>query len=122
VRVCQFRHTGWASSYSVKSLDSQTKLQPLRFRTPAFGANMSHAVRCRVTNVECPMNEEALNMSLRKFLKIVGVTSQQEIEKAIRAAVADGRLKGNETVSAQMVLTIGKVGLTHKIDGEIMLG
>ncbi|MGB8142828.1 MAG: DUF6494 family protein, partial [Pseudolabrys sp.] len=68
------------------------------------------------------MNEEALNMSLRKFLKIVGVTSQQEIEKAIRAAVADGRLKGNETVSAQMVLTIGKVGLTHKIDGEIMLG
>ena len=68
------------------------------------------------------MNEEALNMSLRKFLKIVGVTSQQEIEKAIRAAVADGRLKGNETVSAQMVLTICKVGLTHKIDGEIMLG
>ncbi len=43
------------------------------------------------------MNEEALNMSLRKFLKVVGVTSQQEIEKAIRAALADGRLKGNET-------------------------
>jgi hypothetical protein len=68
------------------------------------------------------MNEEALNMSLRKFLKIVGVTSQQEIEKAIRAAIADGRLKGYETVGAQMVLTIGKIGLTHKIDGEIALG
>ena len=54
------------------------------------------------------MNEEALNMSLRKFLKAVGVTSQQEIEKAIRAAVADGRLKGNEQLTAQMVLTIGK--------------
>ncbi|HVI12804.1 MAG TPA: DUF6494 family protein [Pseudolabrys sp.] len=67
------------------------------------------------------MNEEALNMSLRKFLKVVGVTSQQEIEKAIRAAVADGRLKGNETISAQMVLTIGKVGLSHKMDGEIAL-
>ena len=53
------------------------------------------------------MNEEALNMSLRKFLKVVGVTSQQEIEKAIRAAVADGRLKGAKTVEAQMVLTIG---------------
>ena len=39
------------------------------------------------------MKEEALNMSLRKFLKVVGVTSQQEIEKAIRAAVADGRLE-----------------------------
>ena len=68
------------------------------------------------------MNEEALNMSLRKFLKVVGVTSQQEIEKAIRAAVADGRLKGNETINAQMVLTIGKSGLNHKVDGEIILG
>jgi hypothetical protein len=67
------------------------------------------------------MNEEALNMSLRKFLKAVGVTSQQEIEKAIRAAVADGRLKGTETISAQMVLSIGKIGLNHKVDGEIKL-
>ena len=67
------------------------------------------------------MNEEALNMSLRKFLKVVGVTSQQEIEKAIRAAVAGGKLKGNETVQAQMVLTIGEVGLNHKVDGEIEL-
>ena len=65
------------------------------------------------------MNEEALNMSLRKFLKIVGVTSQQEIEKAIRAAVADGRLKGKKSVAAQMVLTIGEVSLTHKVDGTI---
>jgi hypothetical protein len=68
------------------------------------------------------MNEESLNMSLRKFLKVVGVTSQQEIEKAIRAAVADGRLKGNETINAQMVLTIGKIGLNHKVDGQIELG
>ena len=68
------------------------------------------------------MNEEALNMSLRKFLKVVGVTSQQEIEKAIRAAVADGRLKGNETINAEMVLTIGTVGLNHKVNGEIELG
>jgi hypothetical protein len=68
------------------------------------------------------MNEEALNISLRKFLKEVGVTSQREIETAIRAAVADGRLKGNETVQAQMVLTIGKIGLTHKVDGDLKLG
>jgi len=67
------------------------------------------------------MNEEALNMSLRKFLKVVGVTSQQEIEKAIRAAVADGRIKSTEALSAQMVLTIGKVGLSHKINGTIEL-
>ena len=67
------------------------------------------------------MNEEALNSSLRKFLKVVGVTSQREIEQAIRAAVADGRLKGNEALSAQVVLTIDKAGLSHKIDGTIEL-
>jgi hypothetical protein len=67
------------------------------------------------------MNEEALNTSLRKFLKVVGVTSQREIEKAIREAIADGRLKGSETLSANVVLTIDKVGLTHTIDGTIDL-
>lgn len=67
------------------------------------------------------MNDEALNMSLRKFLKVVGVTSQQEIEKTIRAALADGRLKGDEKLSAKMVLTIEKVGLNHTIDGTIAL-
>jgi hypothetical protein len=79
-------------------------------------------IRAAFTNYQEPaMNEEALNMSLRKFLKVVGVTSQQEIEKAIRAAVADGRLKGNETLSAKMVLTIDKVGLNHKVEGTIEL-
>jgi hypothetical protein len=75
----------------------------------------------RTTQQEPAMNEEAFNMSMRKFLKAVGVTSQQELEKAVRAAVADGRLKGNEALSAQMVLTIGKVSLTHKVDGTIEL-
>ena len=67
------------------------------------------------------MDEEVLNTSLRKFLKVVGVTSQREIEKAIRAAVADGRLKGNEAVKAKIVLTIDQAGLSHTIDGTIEL-
>ena len=67
------------------------------------------------------MNEDKFNMSMRKFLKVVGVTSQQEIEKAVRAAVAAGKLKGNETLNAEMVLTIGPVSLRHKVDGEIEL-
>jgi hypothetical protein len=70
---------------------------------------------------ERAMNEEALNTSLRKFLKVVGVTSQREIENAIRAAVTDGRLKGNEALSAQMVLTIGEIGLDHAVEGTIEL-
>jgi len=68
------------------------------------------------------MNEEAFNMSMRKFLKVVGVTSQQEIEKAIRAAVEAGKLKGTETLKVKAVLTIEAAGLNHKVDGEIELG
>jgi len=67
------------------------------------------------------MNEDALNVSLRKFLKTVGVTSQREIENAIRQAVADGRIKGNEKLPARMTLTIDQVALTYKIDGTIAL-
>ena len=67
------------------------------------------------------MNEDVLNTSIRKFLKKVGITSQREIEATIRAAIADGRLKGNEALPANMVLTLGKVGLNFKIDGTIEL-
>jgi hypothetical protein len=65
------------------------------------------------------MNEDALNASLRKFLKTVGVTSQREIEKAIRDSAASGRLKGKGPLKARMVLTIEAVGLDHTIDGSI---
>jgi hypothetical protein len=70
---------------------------------------------------EAMMNEEALNASLRKFLRTVGVTSQQEIEKAVRAAVQDGRIEGNAVLPAKMVLTIDGVGLNYTIDGSIEL-
>jgi hypothetical protein len=70
---------------------------------------------------EILMNEETFNTSLRKYLRTVGVTSQQEIEKAVTAAIADGRLKGSETLKAQMVLTIGDIALTHKVEATIEL-
>lgn len=62
------------------------------------------------------MSDEAFNMSMRKFLKQVGVTSQQEIEKAIRAA------KPGSLVKAKVVLTIEEVGLEHVVEGEIEAG
>ena len=68
------------------------------------------------------MNEDAFNASLRKFLKKVGITSQREIEKAVRDALAAGRLKGHEKLPARMVLTIGGISLSHEIDDEIELG
>ena len=67
------------------------------------------------------MNEDAFNMALRKFLKQVGVTSQREIEQAVRAAVADGRLKGDETLPAKVVLTVGGIDLEHEIKSDITL-
>jgi hypothetical protein len=73
-------------------------------------------------NQETIMNEEIFNNSLRKFLKQVGITSQREVEKAVRDALAGGRLKGHEKLPAKMVLTLGGVSLSHEISGEIDLG
>ncbi len=67
------------------------------------------------------MNEDVFNMSVRKFLKKVGVTSQREIEKAVRAAIDSGQLKGTETLQAEVVLTVNGVALTEKIGGKIEL-
>ena len=67
------------------------------------------------------MNQESFNLELRKFLKDVGVTSQRAVEQAVGRALADGRLKGNETLSARMVLTIDGLDLTHEIKGSMAL-
>ena len=68
------------------------------------------------------MNEDVFKTSLRGFLKKVGITSQREIEKAVRDAVAAGRLKGNEKLPARMVLTVGGISLSHEVTEEIELG
>jgi len=62
------------------------------------------------------MNEDAFNMSMRKFLKQVGVTSQQQIEQAIRAASPTGPVK------VHAVITIPELGLEHVVEGEIATG
>ena len=68
------------------------------------------------------MDEDRFNMEVRKFLKIVGVTSQREIENAVRQALAAGRIKGNAKLKAKVVLNIAAVDLKHEIDGDIALG
>jgi hypothetical protein len=68
------------------------------------------------------MNEDTFNMEVRKFLKVVGVTSQREIELAVRKALADGKLKVNATLDAKVLLTIPGIGLEHRIDGKIKTG
>jgi ribosomal protein L1 len=67
------------------------------------------------------MNEDVFNMSLRKFLKKVGVTSQREIEKAVRAAVDEGRLSGKEKLNVVVSLKVEGLKLAEQIEGRIEL-
>jgi Family of unknown function (DUF6494) len=67
------------------------------------------------------MDEETFNLSLRKFLKTVGVNSQREIEHAVAKAIDTGQLKGNEAFAVKMRLTDEKLGLDVTFDGEIRL-
>ncbi len=63
------------------------------------------------------MNEERFNMSLRKFLKQVGVTSQREIEEIVRGGKVDGK-----SLKVKVVLTAEGTDLNHVVDGDIELG
>ncbi|MGB8857170.1 MAG: DUF6494 family protein [Burkholderiales bacterium] len=67
------------------------------------------------------MDEETFNLSIRKFLKMVGVNSQREIEQAVAKAIADGAVKGTETFPAKVVLEVAGLKLNVKFDGEIRL-
>jgi hypothetical protein len=67
------------------------------------------------------MNEETFNLSIRKFLKMVGISSQREIERAVASAIADGRIKGTETFPATVTLEIGGLALRATFDGNIEL-
>ena len=67
------------------------------------------------------MNEETLNLSIRKFLKTVGVNSQREIEQAVARAIAGGAISGKETFPARMTLEIAGLKVTAKFDGDIRL-
>ncbi|BCH15348.1 MAG: hypothetical protein E5Y63_17745 [Mesorhizobium sp.] len=64
------------------------------------------------------METDPFNVSMRKFLKQVGVTSQQAIEKA----VADAGLKGQGRLTVRAVITAERAGLHHVVEGDIDLG
>ncbi len=67
------------------------------------------------------MDEDKFNIELRKFLKKLGITSQREIENAVRAAVDDGRLQGNETLPVKATVTIEALDMETVVDGDIRL-
>lgn len=67
------------------------------------------------------MDDDVLNLQIRKFLKNVGITSQREIETAVRMAIDEGRLKGTETIKATITLNVAALGINKIIEGEIGL-
>ena len=67
------------------------------------------------------MNQDTFNMSIRKFLKHVGVHSQREIEAAVERAIKSGKLKGNEKLPAKMTLTVGGIDVQVAFDDTIAL-
>ena len=67
------------------------------------------------------LDEEKFNLEIRKFLKVVGITSQREIEKAIREAVAAGRLAPGSTVAAKVTLQLPELGIEHVISEDLRL-
>jgi hypothetical protein len=68
------------------------------------------------------MDEDAFNLSTRKFLKKLGVTSQREIELGLRDAVESGRLEGNERLPARAVVSVDGLEQEIVVEGEISLG
>lgn len=67
------------------------------------------------------LDEEKFNLEIRKFLKKVGISSQREIEQAVREGLENGQLKGGEHLNARMTLDIAGLKLHYTIDGEIAL-
>jgi hypothetical protein len=67
------------------------------------------------------MNEETLNLSIRKFLKMVGINSQREIEQAVARAIADGSIAGSESFPAFVTLGVAGLKIDVRFDGEIRL-
>jgi hypothetical protein len=70
---------------------------------------------------EVSMNEETFNLSIRKFLKLVGVNSQRAIEQAVDRAMVDGVIQGTESFPATVTLEVAGLKLNVKFDGEIKL-
>ena len=67
------------------------------------------------------MNTDAFNMSIRKFLKMVGVNSQREIEQAVQKALEAKRIQGTETFAALVTLEIPTLGVKVPFTGDIKL-
>jgi hypothetical protein len=98
-----------AHAYSGRARTAAAQVRDSRH--PAGAGPLSEAI----------MNEETFNLSVRKFLKMVGVNSQREIEQGVAKTIAAGTITGTETLAATMTLRISGLQLEVRFDGEIQL-
>ena len=77
--------------------------------------------RERLQSLEIRMEQETFNLSIRKFLKLVGISSQREIEQAVTKALATGAIKGTERFPCRMTLEVAGLKINATFDGEIKL-
>ena len=67
------------------------------------------------------MDQDALNMEIRRFLKQVGVTSQREIERAINKSVTAGTITDGVTIAITATITAPEIGLKHGVEGQLKI-
>jgi hypothetical protein len=67
------------------------------------------------------LGDKALKASIDRFFKTVSFTAQSEIEKAVRAAIASGKIEGHETFTAAVALSSEKIGLNITVYSKIEL-
>jgi hypothetical protein len=117
--AAQFPHYRWHDAVNAASQSTQGKADII-VNIPRRADN-PHCKLHRSNQWENPMNEEALNLSIRKFLKTVGVSSQREIEHAVAKAAAAGTLTGTESFPATMTLEIVGLKVNVAFSGDITL-
>ena len=77
--------------------------------------------RSNEINWTIAMNEESLNMQIRKFLKKVGISSQREIESAVREAADSGKVNTGDKIPVTMTLTVESLGISLMIEDDIRI-
>ena len=67
------------------------------------------------------MNEDHLNLEIRKYLKKVGITSQREIESHIKKSITEGSLKVGDSLDIEMKLVVNDINLQHIISDKLTI-
>ncbi len=108
---------------AITGINSQSKNErDLQDCTPPAYHLPGCCVFFQARTTEGQVDEDRFNIAIRKFLKEVGVTSQREIERAVRVAVEKGTLKETSVLKPRMTLRIPEIGFEHVVNGEIGVG